>query len=152
MLHRSSNGSSAPASPPPPASTSIPQDFLSTVGAFNGSGIALASESFASGGHGAIVMYFQHHSGELRQAQLGSDGTWQGGDVTNIVAIDAKNGTPIAAVAYARNQTAAVGIRSSVETPQTNARTVAYILHQHQQYHHRGHQRQPHQRLEGRTH
>lgn len=55
-------------------------------------------------------MYFQHHSGQLRQAQLATDGSWQGGDITQVVAIDAKNGTPIAAVAYARNQTASVGI------------------------------------------
>ena len=114
VLYRSSN-SSAPAKPSPPAPTSIPQNFLSTVGAFNGSGIALASESFASGGHGSIVMYFQHHSGQLRSAQLGTDGSWQGGDVTNVVAIDAKNGPPIAAVAYARNQTAAVSIQQSVK-------------------------------------
>lgn len=115
VSYRSSNPSSAPAKPAPPAPTSIPQSFLSTVGAFNGSGIALASESFASGGHGSIVMYFQHHSGQLRSAQLASDGTWQGGDVTNVVAIDAKNGTPIAAVAYARNQTAAVGTQLNLE-------------------------------------
>lgn len=51
-------------------------------------------------------MYFQHHSGEIRQAQLDDKGNWQGGDITNIVAGDAKNGTPIAAVAYARNDTA----------------------------------------------
>lgn len=56
-------------------------------------------------------MYFQHHSGQLRSAQLASDGTWQGGDVTTIVAVNAKNGTPIAAVAYARNQTSTVGIQ-----------------------------------------
>jgi hypothetical protein len=56
-------------------------------------------------------MYFQHHTGQLRQAQLGSDGIWKGGDITQIVAADAKNGTPIAAVAYARNDTAAVSMR-----------------------------------------
>ncbi len=116
VLHRSGNGSPAPTSPPPPAPTSIPQDFLSTVGAFNGSGIALASESFAAGGHGAITMYFQHHSGQLRSAQLASNGAWQGGDVTTIVAVNAKNGTPIAAVAYARNQTSTVGIQLGLET------------------------------------
>ena len=114
VLYRSSNGSSAPA-PPPPAPTSIPQNFLSTVGAFNGSGIALASESFSSGGHGAIDLYFQHHSGQIRSAQLASDGDWQGGDITDIVAVNAKNGTPIAAVAYARNQTAAVRIQLMLE-------------------------------------
>lgn len=61
-------------------------------------------------------MYFQHHSGQLRQAQLATDGSWQGGDITQVVAIDAKNGTPIAAVAYARNQTASVGIPPSSES------------------------------------
>ena len=110
---RSSNGSSAPANLPTPAPTAIPENYLSTVGAFNGSGIALASESFASGGYGEIVMYFQHHSGQLRSAQLDSKGNWQGGDVTDIVAVDAKNGTPIAAVAYNRNQTSSVGIQLS---------------------------------------
>lgn len=53
-------------------------------------------------------MYFQHHTGQIRSAQLGSDGRWKGGDETEIVAVDAKNGTPIAAVAYARNDTAVV--------------------------------------------
>ncbi|CAD6573250.1 MAG: hypothetical protein ASARMPREDX12_005920 [Alectoria sarmentosa] len=106
LTRKSSSASPAPANPAPSAPTSIPQNFLSTVGAFNGSGIALASESFASGGHGEIVMYFQHHTGQLRSAQLESDGTWQGGDITDVVASDAKSGTPIAAVAYARNQIA----------------------------------------------
>ncbi|KAI6884843.1 hypothetical protein KC355_g21792, partial [Hortaea werneckii] len=44
--------------------------YYSTTGAFNGSGIALASQSFATdlqtGTQGSIVMYFQHHSGEIR--------------------------------------------------------------------------------------
>ncbi|KAL6714175.1 hypothetical protein ACLMJK_008669 [Lecanora helva] len=80
---------------------------LSTIGAFNGSGIALASQSFASAGYGSIVMYFQHHTGQLRSAQLATDGSWRGGDVTEVVAADAKNGTPIAAVAYAKDEIAA---------------------------------------------
>ena len=82
---------------------------LSTVGAFNGSGIALASQSFDSGGFGSIVMYFQHHTGQIRSAQLDTNGDWKGGDATEVVAVDAKNGTPIAAVAYARNETAKAG-------------------------------------------
>lgn len=94
----------------PPNNTSITAPVLSTTGAFNGSGIALASESFASGGYGSIVMYFQHHTGQIRSAQLGSDGSWKGGDVTEVVAADAKNGTPIAAVAYARNSTSSVSM------------------------------------------
>lgn len=85
------------------ASSHVP---ISRTGAFNGSGLALASESFASGGYGNIVMYFQHHTGQIRSTQLGSDGQWRGGDATSIVATDAKNATPIAAVAYARNKKA----------------------------------------------
>ena len=105
-------------SPTPAAnssSTTMAPNYISSTGALNGSGIALASESFASGDHGSIVMYFQHHSGQIRQAQLNSQGVWQGGDATNIVATDAKNGTPIAAVAYARNDTASVGIARGPE-------------------------------------
>ena len=60
-------------------------------------------------------MYFQHHTGQIRQAQLSSDGDWKGGDVTQIVAVDAKNATPIAAVAYARNDTAAVSLLKCME-------------------------------------
>ena len=84
---------------------------FSSTGAFNGSGIALASESFASGGYGSLVLYFQHHTGQIRSTQLSSDGRWKGGDATEVVAVDAKNGTPIAAVAYARNNTASVSIQ-----------------------------------------
>lgn len=92
--------------------TSASRDVsISRTGAFNGSGIALASESFTSGGYGNIVMYFQHHTGQIRSIQLGSDGQWRGGDATTIVATDAKNATPIAAVAYARNDKAFVGIQ-----------------------------------------
>ena len=86
----------------------VSKNYLSIRGAFNGSGIALASQSFESGGFGSIVMYFQHHTGQIRSAQLDNDGDWKGGDATEVVATDAKNGTPIAAVAYARNETARV--------------------------------------------
>ncbi|KAL2053207.1 hypothetical protein ABVK25_006532 [Lepraria finkii] len=110
-LTRKSSNTAAPAphstAPSSGGVTSANPSYISTTGAFNGSGIALASESFGSGGYGSIVMYFQHHTGQIRQAQLGSDGLWKGGDLTQIVAADAKNGTPIAAVAYNRNDTAA---------------------------------------------
>ena len=117
VLSSSTTAAPAPHSTTPSSGgiTSANPSHLSTIGAFNGSGIALASESFGSGGYGSIVMYFQHHTGQIRQAQLGSDGNWKGGDVTQIVAADAKNGTPIAAVAYARNDTAAVSIQKSPE-------------------------------------
>ncbi|KAF2397792.1 hypothetical protein EJ06DRAFT_139160 [Trichodelitschia bisporula] len=80
--------------------------YLSKSGAFNGSGLAIASYSFGSGGYGVINVYFQHWSGQLRKMQLMSDGTWQGGDSTNIVATDARNATPISAVAYAMDNKA----------------------------------------------
>ncbi|KAI6859960.1 hypothetical protein KC338_g7156 [Hortaea werneckii] len=82
--------------------------YYSTTGAFNGSGIALASQSFATdlqtGTQGSIVMYFQHHSGEIRWQQLSSTG-WIGGSASEVVAIDAKNSTPLSAVAYTTNGT-----------------------------------------------
>ncbi|RMY31329.1 hypothetical protein D0866_07363 [Hortaea werneckii] len=82
--------------------------YYSTTGAFNGSGIALASQSFATdlqtGTQGSIVMYFQHHSGEIRWQQLSSSG-WIGGSASEVVAVDAKNSTPLSAVAYTTNGT-----------------------------------------------
>lgn len=59
-------------------------DYYSKIGAFNGSGIALASESFDTGGRGEINIYFQHHTGQVRSAVLSSDGSWQGGDYAEV--------------------------------------------------------------------
>jgi hypothetical protein len=42
--------------------------------------------------------------------QLMDDGTWQGGDFTNIIATDARNATPISAVAYVLDKKATVHI------------------------------------------
>lgn len=82
----------------------IDPSYYTHTGAFNGSGIALASQSFAKnleeGTQGAIVMYFQHHTGEIRYMQLSSSGQWLGGSPSEVVATDAKNSTPISAVAY----------------------------------------------------
>ncbi|QDS76051.1 hypothetical protein FKW77_005520 [Venturia effusa] len=83
---------------------------LSRTGAFNGSGLALASYSFGSGGYGVINVFFQHWTGQLRKMQLLENGDWSGGDSTNIVATDAKNGTPISAVAYAMDRKSTVHI------------------------------------------
>ena len=87
----------------------INPQYYSTAGAFNGSGIALASQSFSediqTGTQGTLVMYFQHWSGQIRWQQLSDGGQWLGGDITTIVAADAKNSTPISAVAYALNGT-----------------------------------------------
>ena len=40
--------------------------------------------------------------------ELEADGSWAGGDVSTIIANDAKNATPIAAVSYAMSQTSTV--------------------------------------------
>ena len=45
-------------------------------------------------------MYFQHWSGEIRWMRHADDGQWTGGDSSTVVARDAKNNTPIAAVSY----------------------------------------------------
>lgn len=42
--------------------------------------------------------------------QLMDNGNWTGGDSTNIVATDARNGTPISAVAYALDRKSTVHI------------------------------------------
>lgn len=89
-------------------SAAITPGYFSQTGAFNGTGIALASYSFSAGGYGAIDLYFQHHTGQIRSAQLTKTGTWSGGTYAEVVAVDAKNATPIAAVAYAQNDIATV--------------------------------------------
>lgn len=82
--------------------------YYTTEGAFNGSGIALASQSFASDLRdaplGSLVMYFQHHSGDIRFQRLTDRGAWVGGSESEIVASNAKNGTPLSAVAYVLNE------------------------------------------------
>lgn len=87
----------------------ISSQYYSTEGAFNGSGIALASQSFASdlsdAPLGNLVVYFQHHSGDIRFKRLTSEGEWVGGSQSEIVASDAKNSTPLSAVAYVQNET-----------------------------------------------
>jgi hypothetical protein len=69
--------------------------------AFNGSGIALATSTFEQSGYGSINLYFQYYDGSIRWMRLLEDGSWEGGTVAEIITANAKNGTPIAAVAYA---------------------------------------------------
>lgn len=76
--------------------------YFSTQGAFNGSGIALASQSFQGDEQGTMVLYYQHYTGTIRYKQL-RENDWVGGTLSEVVAFDAKNGTPISAVAYALN-------------------------------------------------
>ena len=78
--------------------------YYSTTGAFNGSGIALASQSFSSNitaeTQGSIVMYYQHYTGEIRWKELSSSGEWVGGTISETVTADARNSTPLSAVSY----------------------------------------------------
>lgn len=92
----SSKPAPSPTKPPP---TPSPKTF-STSGAFDGTGIALATESFGQESYGTVVVYFQHWTGDIRYMQLSSSGSWIGGGDQEVVATNARNGTPIAAVAY----------------------------------------------------
>jgi hypothetical protein len=98
---RSTSKTTAGASPQPDTNPR----FLSTTGAFNGSGFATAT---ASGASGELDLYFQHFTGQLRRLQLNGN-TWSGGDINTIVATDAKNATPISVVAYSVGSVATVG-------------------------------------------
>lgn len=77
--------------------------YYSMRGAFNGSGLALSSQSFGSGEYGESVLYFQHHSGSIRWQRLTPNNGWLGGSASEVVATDAKNSTPLSAVAYSLN-------------------------------------------------
>ncbi|KAF4556007.1 Hypothetical protein D9617_2g059740 [Elsinoe fawcettii] len=80
--------------------------YYSTRGAFNGSGIALANQRFTSSTSpwGVTVLYYQHHTGQIRNMILQVNGSWT--EVQTVVADDARNSTPISVVSYERNQTA----------------------------------------------
>lgn len=77
---------------------------MSKTGAYNGSGIAFASQSFSetikNGSEGVGVIYFQHWTGEIRYVMNSDAGEWVGGSSSEVVATDAKGGTPLSAVAY----------------------------------------------------
>lgn len=83
--------------------------YLSKKGAFNGSGIALAGESWNPETGTLFTLYFQHHTGDLRQMKYTKGQKWIGGSKSEIIASDAKNATPISAVAYVANSTQFVG-------------------------------------------
>jgi hypothetical protein len=57
--------------------------YLSKTGAFNGSGIAIASQSFGGGGYGIINVYFQHWTGQVCHAVILPD--------RSLMLIDTKN-------------------------------------------------------------
>lgn len=79
--------------------------YLSTKGAFNGSGIALAGESWNGGQKRVFTLYFQHHTGDIRYMQYTTDRKWLGGTRSETVVTDAKNASPISAVAFLVNGT-----------------------------------------------
>lgn len=79
--------------------------ILSTKGAFNGSGISVLSSQFSNisspspeDDESNLLVFFQHHSGEIRwMKQTGAD-AWDGGSGNEVAASDARNGTPISAM------------------------------------------------------
>lgn len=84
---------------------SLNTDYYSKSGAFNGSGIALAGESWNPTTGTLFTLYFQHHTGDIRYLKYTSGQKWVGGTITETVASNAKNATPISAVSYAANST-----------------------------------------------
>lgn len=70
--------------------------YYSHTGAWNGSGIALASVNF--GVDASIFVYFQHYTGEIRSFIQEANGQWTDSNI--VVPSGARNGTPISAVAY----------------------------------------------------
>ncbi|KAJ4342301.1 hypothetical protein N0V87_001287 [Didymella glomerata] len=84
---------------------SLNAEYLSKKGAFNGSGIALAGESWNPTTGTLFTLYFQHHTGDIRYLKYTKGQKWFGGGITETVASNAKNATPISAVAYVANAT-----------------------------------------------
>ncbi|KAJ4309426.1 hypothetical protein N0V94_008933 [Neodidymelliopsis sp. IMI 364377] len=84
---------------------SLNADYISKKGAYNGSGIALAGESWNPSTGTLFTVYYQHYSGDIRFMKYTKGQKWAGGGVTETVATDAKNATPISAVSYAANST-----------------------------------------------
>jgi hypothetical protein len=89
---------------------SLNADYLSKKGAFNGSGIALAGESWNPATGTLFTLYFQHHTGDIRYLKYTKGQKWIGGGITETVASNAKNATPISAVAYVANTTQFVSL------------------------------------------
>ncbi|KAI8937058.1 hypothetical protein NX059_006277 [Plenodomus lindquistii] len=80
-------------------------NYVSRRGAFNGTGMALAGESWNTGQRRIFTLYFQHHTGDIRFMQYTTDRKWIGGTKAETVASDVKDASPISAVSYAVNAT-----------------------------------------------
>jgi hypothetical protein len=97
---------------------SLNANYMSKKGVYNGTGIALAGESWNIGQRRIFTLYFQHHTGDIRYMQYTTDRQWIGGTKAQTVATDAKNGSPISAVSVGLNSTQYVSqssIISSIE-------------------------------------
>ena len=79
---------------------SLNAKYISKKGAFNGTGLALAGESWNKGQKRIFTLYFQHHTGDIRSMQYDANQQWLGGTRSETVAPDAKNATPISAVSF----------------------------------------------------
>jgi hypothetical protein len=80
----------------------IDPHYYSHTGAWNGSGIAIASVNF--GVDSSIFVYFQHYTGEIRSFIQEANGVWTDSNV--VVSSGARNATPLSAVAYIVNEVA----------------------------------------------
>lgn len=80
----------------------IDPHYYSHTGAWNGSGIAIASVNF--GVDSSIYVYFQHYTGEIRSFIQEANGVWTDSNV--VVSSGARNATPLSAVAYIINEVA----------------------------------------------
>ena len=78
---------------------------MSTRGVFNGSSISVVTHllptklTSAPDNPNDFLLFFQHFAGDIRWIQYEyAQRAWQGGSINDVVANDAKNGTPISAV------------------------------------------------------
>lgn len=87
----------------------IDPSYYSKKGAFNGSGIGIATEwSELYDAQRGLFLYYQHFTGEIRWMKWYLNGTWapiMNGTTPYAIATDAKNATPISIVSYGLNNT-----------------------------------------------
>jgi hypothetical protein len=84
--------------------------YYSSKGAWNGSGLAYTWQTFSIDQEDQpkdeAVMYYQHYSGALRWMRRLDSARWlRGPEQVEVVAVDAKNATPISAMYLIQNQT-----------------------------------------------
>lgn len=72
------------------------------------SNMALVKPYYAD--HDPVTLFFQHSSGDIRFMQSTGPGMWVGGTADQIVATDARKGTPIAQGCTCADQVAAMHV------------------------------------------